>query len=597
MTTRCRCCGHEVVAGAFCTRCGANLTPERCEGPQWLRLRHFAAAPNQGVLLPDIATTLFPRLARRSRTVFSIGLAVMLVTLLGLTALRVTPAVIAVGALGIPLLFAQYLRVSGALRDIPNHLVALSAVVGAGLGSAGMLATGGWLAHSSGISLTAGIAWSGFLLHGLAIPLGSALLKVVPAGLARLLSRPPREALDGFAVGAVGALAFSAAATLTRLAPQFATGWIAQRRSIPGLIIEAVIAGVTVPLTAAAAGGTVGVALWFTPKPDSPRADRRLLRGVLIGLTVVVLIVFIGVVSTDAAALSNLDAVKALLVHFALAVVAGLTLRLALQIALLHEDVAPERQRADQCGFCMGPMFDTAFCPACGEAAAAIPSATGRPASPGRVLGTWAMGNAVVAAALVGLSVAVTTKPPQYSCPPDCGRPPISTPVTDLPRYTAPDGRFTVSYPGAGTAYDVTLDDARGVTARLTVGDGGVLRLFSVPAAGRPAHDIGVALLKKEFPDAVIDYEIPNAMVGYRQGWGAAADRWPQSSASSYLHLRILLLVAVKNDVALAAAAVGPFQEFGPDTGPGLPSGANLMIAQDMGKYVNSFRWKGDPLD
>lgn len=70
-----------------------------------------------------------------------------------------------------------------------------------------------------------------------------------------------------------------------------------------------------------------------------------------------------------------------------------------------------------------------------------------------------------------------------------------------------------------------------------------------------------------------------------------------QSSASSYLHLRILLLVAVKNDVALAAAAVGPFQEFGPDTGPGLPSGANLMIAQDMGKYVNSFRWKGDPLD
>lgn len=434
MTTRCRCCGHEGVAGAFCSRCGAHLAPERCGGPQLLRLRHFAAAPNQCVLLPDIATTLFPRLARRSRTVFGVGLAVMLVTLLGLTALRVTPAVIAVGALGIPLLFAQYLRVSGTLRDIPIHLVALSAVVGAGLGSAGMLATGGWLAHSSGISLTAGIAWSGFLLHGLAIPLGSALLKVVPAGLARLLSRPPREALDGFAIGAVGALAFSAAATLTRLAPQFATGWIAQRRSFSGLIVEAVIAGVTVPLTAAAAGGTVGVALWFTPKPDSSRADRRLLRGVLAGLTVVVLIVFIGVVSTDAAALSNLDAVKALLVHFALAVVAGLTLRLALQIALLHEDVDPERRRADQCGFCMGPMVNTAFCLACGEAASAIPPATGRPAGVGGVLGSWAVGNAVVAAALVGLSVAVTTKPPHYTCPPDCGRPPISTPVTDLPR-------------------------------------------------------------------------------------------------------------------------------------------------------------------
>ena len=43
------------------------------------------------------------------------------------------------------------------------------------------------------------------------------------------------------------------------------------------------------------------------------------------------------------------------------------------------------------------------------------------------------------------------------------------------------------------------------------------------------------------------------------------------------------------------AAAVGPYHEFGPDFGPGPPSGANLEIAQDMGKYVNSFSWRGDP--
>ena len=54
-------------------------------------------------------------------------------------------------------------------------------------------------------------------------------------------------------------------------------------------------------------------------------------------------------------------------------------------------------------------------------------------------------------------------------------------------------------------------------------------------------------------------------------------------------------MVAVKNDLALVASAVGPFHAFGPDFGPGPPSGANLEIAEDMGKYVNSFSWRGDP--
>jgi hypothetical protein len=45
----------------------------------------------------------------------------------------------------------------------------------------------------------------------------------------------------------------------------------------------------------------------------------------------------------------------------------------------------------------------------------------------------------------------------------------------------------------------------------------------------------------------------------------------------------------------LVAAAVGPYHAFGPDFGFGKPSGANTQIALDMGKYVNSFSWRGDP--
>ena len=39
--------------------------------------------------------------------------------------------------------------------------------------------------------------------------------------------------------------------------------------------------------------------------------------------------------------------------------------------------------------------------------------------------------------------------------------------------------------------------------------------------------------------------------------------------------MRVLVMVAVKNDLALVAAAVGPFHAFGPDFGSGKPSGAN----------------------
>lgn len=66
--------------------------------------------------------------------------------------------------------------------------------------------------------------------------------------------------------------------------------------------------------------------------------------------------------------------------------------------------------------------------------------------------------------------------------------------------------------------------------ATYTRGDGGVLRLFGEPANGRSPHDLATGLLERRFPDAVVDYEIPHAMVGYRLGWGAAADWWPSSS-------------------------------------------------------------------
>ena len=105
------------------------------------------------------------------------------------------------------------------------------------------------------------------------------------------------------------------------------------------------------------------------------------------------------------------------------------------------------------------------------------------------------------------------------------------------------------------------------------------MQLFSEPAAGRSPKDIADGPGQQDLPGRPTAYQIPNAMVGYQPGYGEAADCWPQGANSSYSRMRVLVMVAVKNDVALVAAAVGPFHAFGPDFGPGPPSGANLQIA------------------
>jgi hypothetical protein len=212
-----------------------------------------------------------------------------------------------------------------------------------------------------------------------------------------------------------------------------------------------------------------------------------------------------------------------------------------------------------------------------------------------RLLVVWVAAIGVVAAGLVAMSGAMEKPSARYVCPPECGRPPMGQPVTVNPRFTAADGAFSVSYPAVGSAYKVTTGD-RGVVADLLAGDGGTMRLFSEPAAGRTPKDIANELVKQTFPDTKTAYEIPNAMVGYQPGYGLVADCWPQGSTASYSRMRVVVMVAVKNDLALVAGAVGPYHAFGPDFGSGKPSAANLQLALDMGKYVNSFSWRGDPL-
>lgn len=205
------------------------------------------------------------------------------------------------------------------------------------------------------------------------------------------------------------------------------------------------------------------------------------------------------------------------------------------------------------------------------------------------VIGLWIVG-LMAAMAMLGVIDTRAVKIPVYVCPPDCGGPPTGIPVSTNPRYRAPDGAFEVSYPAPGAAYAVTTDNT-GVTAEWTAGDGGTIRLFGTPAGGRDARKVVEQVLDDAFPDAVVDYELPNATVGFQPGYGVTANFLAAKRADP---IRVIAIAAIKNDLALVAVADGPFMQFGPGRGPNMPSPANLQITQDMGRYVNSFSWRGD---
>jgi hypothetical protein len=297
---------------------------------------------------------------------FRIAMLVLLAGLVACALLRLPAALIAVAALGLPLLFLLYLYESDAFRDLHRVNLAVTIVLGVALGVGWVLITGHAMAKSYGVPLGVGVTGSRMVRNGLGIPLGGAVLMLVPAVVVRLLRPANRESLDGFMIGALGATAFTAAATLTRLAPQLTTGMVARNRPMSGLIVEAGIRGVAVPLTAAAIGGLIGAALWFT-RPAT-KADKHVgyVRLVMFSCALAVLIIYTALGLVDVARIPQWIQ---LAVHIGVALLAILALRVGLHLALLHE--AQDEIASDQpifCPRCGHVVPDMSFCPHCGAA-------------------------------------------------------------------------------------------------------------------------------------------------------------------------------------------------------------------------------------
>ena len=205
---RCPVCQLDVPTGAFCGTCGAHLSASRGAGRSVLRPEAYAAASGEHTLRLSVVSSLFPHLPQPSRAPFRIALAVLFLALVALGLLRWQAPLIAVSALGLPLLFLFYLHESDMDDDLPLSSLVLTALLGLALGVGWALLTGDIVAGSYDVALGDVTPTDRSILESLLIPAGGPVLMLLPAVVVRLLRPGTRESLDGFVIGALGAIAF-----------------------------------------------------------------------------------------------------------------------------------------------------------------------------------------------------------------------------------------------------------------------------------------------------------------------------------------------------------------------------------------------------
>ena len=392
-TQECPVCRYPATSGAFCGQCGSGLDAQVRTTRTRLRPQVFAAAPRQPVALPLVTSSLFPHLTRASRQPFRHALFVIVATLIGFSALRLLLPLVIVTAIGVPLLFAVYLWRANLFSDNRRPLLA-AAFFGTVLSVAWWWSAGDVVARAYGVPMAAATQLLNTLNIGLVVTLAGTVLMLLPAVLVRFLRMQSDESLDGFAVGAFGALCYSAAGTITWFAPQFTAGLIDNYRPWR-LFEEAYLYGLVDPLTAAAVGGLIGLTLWFRPG-RAGRRDGRRVRAALALCTTLTVAIYLGVYFVDAAQLSR---AAEIVINTALTVAALITIRVGVQLALLHEATltAPAEAGPVMCPHCESTVPDAPFCGDCGAASRASSRAVRRSLRAGaRELGAAALAALVV---------------------------------------------------------------------------------------------------------------------------------------------------------------------------------------------------------
>ena len=594
--TTCPHCGNTVPDASYCGACGAHLAAERGKGSA-ARTRAYSAFPDEGMFRLTVASSLFPRLAGRSRPAFRVAFGLVAAVLVIMTVAGLRAPVIAVSSVAVPLLFLLYVFEIDPPEAGFARPVAVIFVAGAVLGVAWGLISGPVVAGSLLPGYAVSLGSAGVFWPAVAIPVIGQLLMLAPVAIARLWRADRREGLDGFTAGTAGALGLTMAATLTEMTPLLRSGNLITGSSVLSTLTEAVIRGISVPLIAAAATGYVGAALWHR-RGGRSTAGGRWLTSPLPALAVA-LMVQAALGLADAAVLSD---VVLLIVHLAAAAAALLVLRIGLHHVLLHEyrEVRAGPPRA--CPHCQRTVPAMPFCPMCGVAEGATTTGTRR-LGHRRVLTALISGLAVVTAVLVVLAVALPPGPTPPCTSLSCFAPFGPLPVHMPHLYTSAQGWTVQWYPASAvfsqnppqTAASSSPDQLRlEFTSPVSPAEDGVLSFVGLPANGKSPDEIVTALQQANAPNAVPDYVLPGASVGYHPGYGVAFRTAPNSANGNPVTFEVVITCAERHNYAICAYAVGPQADLSKIVIHPTPSELALALWTDPD--LNGVRWKGETL-
>ena len=378
-TLACPCCSAVVPDARFCGACGAHLVYDGFRASQ--RFHSYAAFPHEPVFRLSVVTSLFPSLSHRAKAPFRAGFALFLALLLAFALAGTSGPLIAVSALGVPLLFLLYIWEVDPYEGsflLPTFVCLL---IGAGLGTGWAIIGGSYVDKALLPSLTSSLTSGTAIAAAIAVPAIGQLLVCVPLVVARFMQRGPIESLDGFVAGASGALGFTLAATVDLMAPWLSNGQLTHQ-SVLANATQVILRGISLPLITAMATGFIGAAYWAKIGASSTSAKGEWIASPAVAL-VVALLIQIGLGFADIAALSD---TALIVIHLGAIALLLLATRVGIHHVLLHEalDVTVGAPRV--CAHCTHLVPTMAFCPQCGVAERAI----SRPHRPSAVLSAGA---------------------------------------------------------------------------------------------------------------------------------------------------------------------------------------------------------------
>ena len=216
-------------------------------------------------------------------------------------------------------------------------------------------------------------------------------------------------------------------------------------------------------------------------------------------------------------------------------------------------------------------------------------------------------GLGLLTATLVVVALLATPGPAPNCNPLKCQAPPIGhlgqqsavgQPVATGTLYANAQG-FTVRYPPQpqvqtdSGGIDLTYDYVEGGDSSLDVAGGS--------AGGATAETEVQNVVAQDFPDTQPTYELPDPLIGYEPGYGAAYSVQPASADGSTRTDQVVVAAAVKNGFAIIVLEEGallPTVTSRSQYFNGHPSPAGVNMAYGVGDFIVnriSFPDNGDP--